>query len=156
MNRSAAALPALILALALAGSATSQRNTLRATADDRSAEMGGVIGFEMLFPTGGVNYILLMSLGDQRGFDFGQIHIPLDPDFLLIHSFFGDLGPPVLQSGFRGPIEITRMGAVAYIGFPPGALQALVGVKLYFAAITLPANFLPDASTNALELRIEL
>jgi hypothetical protein len=156
MIRSVTVVPALLLVLALASPAASQNGSLTATADTVSAAAGGIVGFELSFPNGrDKNYILLVSLGDS-GFDFGRLFIPLDPDFLLIHSFFGDLGPPVLQSGFRGPIEITRMGAVAYIGFPPGSLQALVGVKLYFAAITFPANFLPDASTNALELRIEL
>ena len=156
MIRSVIVVPALLLALAVANPAKSQSGNLSATADTISAAAGGIVGFELSFQNGiGKDYILLISLGDS-GFDFGRLFIPLDPDFLLIHSFFGDLGPPVLQSGFRGSVDIVRRGAVAFIGFPPGSLQPIVGLKLYFAAIAFPANFLPDESTNALELLIEL
>ena len=153
MRRHATVLPALLLALALASPATSQpRTSLSATTDEVSAEAGGVIGFDMLFPSGsGNNYILLMALGD-RGFEFGRIHIPLTPDFLLIHTFFGDLGAPILQSGFRG--TMSRDNAVAFMGFPPGFLEPFIGLTLYFAAIQFPTGLLPADSTNPIELRI--
>ena len=163
MRRHATVLPALFLALSLASPATSQTglpSILTSTAGEVSATAGGIIGYRSRFDgeqcnqnTGEhANYILMISFSGTDGFSLGT-QIPLTIDFLVIHTFFADIGSPVLQSGFRTTLDCNGRAA-AYVGFPPGFLEPLVGLQLTLAAVAFRTGNLPHRSTNAVKLDI--
>ena len=154
MRRYATILPAMLLTLALASPGNAQgQGFLTATTETVSAASGGVIGYSISFQNAPnrLNYILLMSYTGTAGFNFGTLHIPLSLDGLVIHTFFADIGSPVLQSGFRNRVAGN---GTALLGFPPGFLTPFVGMTFHLAALGSDDFQIPNRATNSVELLI--
>lgn len=125
-----------------------QSEFIESSADELSASAGGSIDFDFHFPVAaaGMTYHLLASASGSGPSFFG-VKVPLTYDSLARATIGGDYAPAIATDPI-GTLDDRSRGS-AQLTLPAGALQALVGRTLTFAAVAYPAGRLAKYSSAA-------